>query len=119
MAAGKHMAQRMALVEHAFATAITNNRRRKFFSKLTHFVGCRDSAPSHKNDWTFRPGQKRGRLRYGTLIERRIRVGSERGRDLDVRLGSEHIGRKLNSRRPHATRANLLECPRDEARRIL
>jgi hypothetical protein len=109
----------MALIEHALAAAIGNDRRGEPLGKCAHLSGCVIGTAADEDDRMLGLGEQRGGARDRIIVERWLRLGRELHRQIDLGLGGEHIRRHLDPNRPRPPGLQQLEGSADHSRRHL
>ena len=119
MAARQRMAERMAIVEHAASAAIGHDRRTKPLGERAHLVGGIERAAADEDHRTIRPRQHRGGALDRILVERRLGIGRQGRRQLDLGARRQHVGRDFHADRPRPSRVQCLEGAGDDIGRLL
>ena len=109
----------MALVEHALAAAIGDDRRGQPLGQRAHLVDRLVGAAADEDHRAFGLRQQAGGARDCILVERHVRVRRQRRQQLDLGFGGEHIGRQLDPNRPRAPGLQFAERLPDQAGRVL
>ena len=73
--AGQYVAERMTLVEHALAAAISNNGSGEAFGERANLDGCVVGAAAYEDHGMVGFGEQIGGPADGILVERRLRQG--------------------------------------------